>query len=91
MSCVACNRPKTVATTPVTVEQGEAFLCWYCRATRVASAAKIVSDILDQEEHDTADLVAAQDILKAELEQFYYAGMSLSQLKKPIKGLEDAR
>lgn len=71
------------------MEQGEAFLCWYCRAGRVASAAKLLVDA-----HAAGDRILQDEIveiLRDELNNFYYGGMSLSQLKKLIKGLEDDR
>jgi len=70
------------------VEQGEKFLCWYCRASRVASAAQAMIDILDTE-HDAVELILAADLLKAELGEFHYSRITLKELKKPIKGLED--
>jgi len=84
MPCVTCNRP---------LRQGEKdtekFLCWYCRAARVGSSAKLLLDILDKEEYDPAELEMGVDQLRKELGNFDYAGMTLRQLEKQLKGLEN--
>lgn len=86
MPCVECNRPKKVQPI-IPMEQGEAFLCWYCRAHRIASAAKHLLNTLDSE-HRQGELEDSVGVLERELQAFHYAGKTIAQLKKPIKGLE---
>jgi len=88
MPCVKCNRPAKV-TPLVTLEQGEAFLCWYCRASRVASSLAHLLEVLNKDETLPGELDEAVELAEKELEPFYYSGMSPKELKKPIKGLED--
>jgi len=83
MACVICNRPKRID-----LEDSEKFICWYCKASRVASSAKLLLDILDEEEYDPVELERRVDLLKKEMDGWHYSGLTLNQLEKPIKGLE---
>ena len=83
MPCVSCRRPLSKEKT-CTIK----FLCWYCRATRVGSAAQLLLNILDEDGNNPAKLKERTELLRSELANWYFGGMSIGQLKKPT-GLEE--